>query len=178
MRRLAVAIGIMIGTGIAVPAAAQRSMHIGVAGGAVFPVGKLDSTYTSGESGLITLVYAPPDAPMGLRLDYQYDGLRGKTLGGAAVPDMHINSVTANLVIPFRIAYVKPYAIIGGGLYPLRLPGSTKREDDWGANGGLGVSFGLPYTNIGAFVEVRYHAITRPNTAAYHFIPVTLGILF
>lgn len=178
MRSLAIAIGLMVGAGLAVPAAAQQSIHLGVAGGAAFPVGKLDSTYTSGPSGLVTLVYAPPDAPLGLRLDYQYDGFRGKTIGGATVPDIHVNSVTANLVIPFRVAYVKPYVIIGGGLYPLRLPGSTTRENDWGANGGAGLSFGLPFTSAGAFVEVRYHAITRPNTAAYHFIPITLGILF
>ncbi len=182
MKRRAIAIAVAVGSALAFPlaspVAAQQSIHLGLAGGAVFPVGKLDSTYTSGPSGLITLSFAPSDAPLGFRLDYQYDGLKGKTIGSGRVQNIHVNSVTGNIVVPFRVGYAKPYIIGGAGLYPLRLPGASKRENDWGANGGAGIGFPLPYTTIGAFIEVRYHAITRPNTASYHFIPVTLGVLF
>ena len=177
MKRLALAIAIL-GTGLASPVLAQQSIHLGVAGGAVFPVGKLDSTYASGRSGLITLSFGPQDAPLGLRLDYQYDGFNGKTIGGSTVPNIHVNSLTANIVAPFRVGYAKPYVIGGARMYPLRLPGSTKRESDWGANGGAGIGFPLPYTALGAFLEVRYHAINRSNTSSYHFVPITLGILF
>ncbi len=113
-----------------------------------------------------------------MRLDYQYDGFKGKTVNGATNSDIHVNSTTANLVLPFRVAYVKPYLIAGAGLYPLRLPGSTKRENDWGYNGGAGIGFPIPGTTVGGFVEVRYHDVNRTKTASYHFIPVTLGLMF
>lgn len=178
MRLLALAIAITTTAGLATPATAQRSVHLGVAGGAVFPVGILNNSYTAGPSGLLTLVMGPSDAPMGLRVDYQYDGFKGKTIGGSRISDIHVNSVTANLVIPFRVGYAKPYLIGGGGMYPLRLPGATKRENDWGGNAGAGIGFELPGTGLGAFIEARYHAVNRSNTSPYHFVPVTFGVLF
>jgi len=178
MKVLILAIAIAAGTGLTSPVGAQQSTHLGIAGGAAFPVGKLDSTYASGPSGLITLSAGSQDAPLGLRVDYQYDGFKGKTIGGTAVHGIHVNSLTANLVVPFRVGYAKPYIIGGAGLYPLRLPGATKRENDWGANGGAGIGFPLPSTSIGGFIEVRYHSVTRSNASAYHFIPVTLGVMF
>jgi len=160
------------------PAAAQRSVHLGLAGGAAIPVGKLDSTYSTGPSGLVTLAFGSQDTPIGLRLDYQYAGFNGKTVGGAVIPDMHMSAVTANLVVAFRVGYAKPYIMGGGGLYPFRAAGATKSENDWGANGGVGVGFPLPYTTIGGFIEARYHDVNRSNTSSYHFVPITLGIMF
>ncbi len=172
------AITTTIGLGFASQASAQRSVHIGVAGGAVFPVGKLDSTYQSGSSGLLSLVFGSEDTPIGLRLDYQYDGFKGKTISGIRKADFHVNSVTANLVVPFGVGYAKPYIIGGFGLYPMLLPGATKRENDFGENGGAGIGFLLPYTNLAAFLEARYHSVNRANASSYHFVPITLGILF
>jgi hypothetical protein len=172
------AIAMTLAAVMAGTAGAQRSTQLGIAGGAVFPVGKTDSTYSSGPSGLVTVSFGSQDAAIGLRLDYQYDGFNGKTVGGTTVPDIHINSLTANIVIPFRVGYAKPYIIGGAGLYPIRLPGATKRENDWGANGGAGIGFPLPYTTIGGFIEARYHSVNRSGTSSYHFIPVTLGVMF
>lgn len=172
------ATAVATGLALATPAAAQRSIHIGVAGGGVFPVGKLDSTYTSGPSGLVTMVFGSQDAGFGVRLDYQYDAFRGKAVSGTTLPGIHVNSVTANVVVPFRVGYVKPYLIGGVGLYPLRLPGTAKREMDWGDNAGAGIDFPIPGTTLGAFVEARYHDVNRSNTSPYHFVPITLGILF
>jgi hypothetical protein len=159
-------------------AIAQRSVHLGLAGGAAIPVGRLDSTYKAGPSGLVTLAFGSEDAPIGLRLDYQYAGFNGKTIGGVAVPDIHISAVNANLVVAFRVGYAKPYIMGGGGLYPFRAAGATKSENDWGANGGVGVAFPLPYTGIGGFIEARYHDVNRSGTDSYHFVPITLGIMF
>lgn len=178
MKRMAFAVMAVLGTALAGPAHAQRSIHLGVAGGVVLPVGKLDNSFTGGPTGLVTLSMGPQDAPMGLRLDYEYSEFKGQTIDGSKTPDMHLNSATANLIVPFRVGYAKPYLIGGAGFYPLRLPGSSKRENDFGANGGAGVSFGLPYTSIGAFLEVRYHAINRANTSSYHFVPITFGLIF
>lgn len=177
MKQLALAIALTV-AGSAAPAAGQRSIHIGVAGGAVLPVGILSDAFNEGPSGLVTLVMGPQDAPMGLRLDYQYDGFKGKAIAGTRIEDMHVNSVTANLVVPFRVGYAKPYLIAGGGFYPLKLGGAAKRENDWGANGGAGVSFQLPYTTLGGFLEARYHVVNRSRTSPYHFVPITFGVMF
>ncbi len=178
MKRLAFAMAIMTGMVAAAPASAQRSIHLGVGGGAVFPVGKLNNGFTTGPGGLVSLSMGPQDAPMGLRLDYLYSGFMGRTTNGVKAADFHVNSITANLIVPFRVGYAKPYIIGGAGVYPLRLPGATKRESDWGANAGAGISFGLPYTALAAFLEVRYHDVNRANTSAYHFVPITFGVLF
>ena len=180
MRPLSLAMAFTVGAfaASAVPAAGQRSIHIGVAGGAVIPVGILSDGYQDGPSGLVTLAVGSQDAPLGLRLDYQYAGFKGKTVAGTRIGDMHVNSVTANLVIPFRVAYAKPYLIGGAGFYPLQLPGAAKRENDWGANGGAGIGFELPYTTLGAFLEARYHAVNRSGTSPYHFVPITFGVMF
>lgn len=172
-----IVICVVLGATPSLPAGAQM-IHLGVAGGGVFPVGKLDSLFTSGRSGLITMSIGSQDAGLGLRFDFQYDGFRGKATGSARIPDMHINSTTANVVVPFRVGYAKPYIIGGFGMYPLRLPGATKRETDWGGNIGAGIGFPIPGTTIGGFVEARYHDVNRSNTSPYHFVPVTLGLMF
>ncbi len=178
MRREIFAIAFVTAIGSAASSAgAQRSTHLGIAGGVTIPVGILDGTYSTGVSGLATLSMGPSESPIGLRVDYQYAGLNGKTVNGAKVPDIHVSSLTANMVIAFRVAYVKPYLIGGAGWYPLRLPGA-KRENDFGVNGGAGIAFPIPYTAIGAFVEARYHDVNRSDTSPYHYIPITLGVMF
>lgn len=178
MRCVELAIAVILGAGLASSVGAQQSVHLGVGGGVAIPTGQLDSLYSPGPGGLVTLAFGPPDAPMGLRLDYQYAGLRGKTVGGQGVPNTHFSSVTANLVMAFRVGYVKPYLIGGAGWYPVRLPGDTKRHNDTGYNGGAGIGFPIPFTNVGAFIEARYHDVNRSNASSYHFIPVTFGLLF
>ena len=178
MRLFVCATVLVAGAALAHPAHAQRSIHLGIAAGAVVPVGVLDNRVGAGVTGLATISMAPQDAPLGLRLDYQYSEFKGKTTSGIATGDMHINSATANIIVPFRAGYAKPYLIGGFGYYPLRLPGAAKRENDWGGNGGAGISFGLPFAETGAFLEVRYHAINRANAQTYHFVPITFGVLF
>lgn len=178
MKYSALAFVLVVGISFASPAAAQRSTHLGLAGGAAIPVGQLDGIYSAGASGLATLSMGPQESPLGLRFDYQYAGFNGKTVGGARTPDMHINSLSANLVMAFRVGYAKPYLIGGAGWYPVRLPGAPKRENDFGVNGGAGIAFPLPYTGIGAFIEARYHDVNRSDTSPYHYIPVTFGVMF
>lgn len=178
MRSLAIAIAVIIQVASAAQAGAQRSIQLGVAGGVALPLGRTDSLYKAGPSGLVTLVLGSQDAPVGLRLDYQYDGFKGRALGAGKIQDFHTNSISGNVVVPFRAGYTKPYIIGGVGLYPMRASGSGKRENDWGANGGAGISFPLPYTSVGAFVEARYHSINGPGSRTSHFVPITLGVLF
>lgn len=182
MKQLAVAIAAMIGVAL-VPAAgrAQSSMHLGLGGGAAIPVGKLDGSYSAGASGLATLSMGGQESPLGLRIDYQYAGFRGKTEPAGHVPDFHINSLSANMVMVFRAGYAKPYLIAGAGWYPIRLPGATKRENDFGVNGGAGIGFPIPYTGIGGFIEARYHDVNRSSKTPYtsiHYVPITFGLTF
>lgn len=181
MKHSALAVAVLIGMSLASSAGAQSSIHLGLAGGAAIPTGKLDGSYSAAATGLATLSMGPQESPLGMRIDYQYAGFNGKTVAGARVPDIHINSLTANLVMAFRVGYAKPYLIGGAGWYPLRLPGATKRENDFGVNGGAGVAFPLPHTGIGAFIEARYHDVNRSETTPYtsiHYIPVTFGVMF
>jgi len=181
MKHSAVAMAAIIGLTLAPSARAQSSPHLGLAGGAAIPVGKLDGNYSAGAAGLATLSIGPRESPLGMRIDYGYAGFNGKTAAGARVPDIHISSLSANLVVAFRVGYVKPYLIGGAGWYPLRLAGAAKRENDFGANGGAGVAFPIPYTSIGAFIEARYHDVNRSATTPYtsiHYIPVTFGVMF
>ena len=181
MKHSAVAIAAIIGLTLAPSARAQSSLHLGLAGGAAIPVGKLDGNYSTGAAGLATLSIGPRESPLGMRIDYGYAGFNGKTAAGARVPDIHISSLSANLVVAFRVGYVKPYLVGGAGWYPLRLAGAAKRENDFGANGGAGVAFPIPYTSIGAFIEARYHDVNRSATTPYtsiHYIPVTFGVMF
>jgi len=181
MKHSAVAIAAIIGLSLAPSARAQSSPHLGLAGGAAIPVGKLDGNYSAGAAGLATLSIGPRESPLGMRIDYGYAGFNGKTAAGARVPDIHISSLSANLVVAFRVGYVKPYLVGGAGWYPLRLAGAAKRENDFGANGGAGVAFPIPYTSIGAFIEARYHDVNRSATTPYtsiHYIPVTFGVMF
>lgn len=177
MRVGTIASVILLSAATAASPAYAQDFHLGLAGGGVFPVGKLDSSYTAGRSGLVSLSIGSEDAVIGVRLDYQYDEFKGKTLNGNTIPDFHVNSTTLNIVAPFRVGYAKPYIIGGFGRYPLNIPG-TKKETDWGGNIGGGIAFPIPGTTIGGFVEARYHDVNRSNTSPYHFVPVTLGVQF
>lgn len=158
---------------------AQRSTHILLGGGAAIPVGTFDTTYKTGLHGLVGLTLGPPDAIAGLRLDYTYNGFHGRTLAGKRYRNTHVNALTANVVVPFRASYVKPYLIGGGGWYPYReAVDNNKRSNGWGVNGGLGISFPLPGTEVGGFIEGRLHVVYAAHGVQRRFVPVTVGVIF
>lgn len=161
------------------PVCAQRSTHIALGGGIAIPVGKLGTGYNSGPQGLVSLVTGAPDSPLGLRLDYSYNGFRGDvTSGDVRGPGTHINSVIGSLVLTARAGAFKPYALAGAGWYPYREAGETTRTNAFGLNGGLGLGFPLPYSQIAGFIEARYHAASASNHADRRFVPITLGVIF
>lgn len=169
----------MAATLCALPAAAQRSTHIGLGGGVALPVGAFGDTYSAGPQGLVTLVTGPAESPLGLRIDYSYNGFRGQNVSGVQYGGSHINAITGNLVLTARVASAKPYLIGGGGWYPYRDIGEAKRTNAFGVNGGVGVGFPLPLlSGIGGFVEARYHTAHAPHHTDRTFVPITLGIMF
>ncbi|HEV2641235.1 MAG TPA: outer membrane beta-barrel protein [Candidatus Elarobacter sp.] len=162
----------------AAPAFAQRSTHIGVGGGISAPVGRIDSTYTSGRQGMVVLTTGPSEGPFGLRLDYSYNALRGKTVNGVRIPDTHYDAVTANLVGEFRVANVKPYALGGVGGYSHRPVPGGKRVTNLGYNGGAGITFPIATLPVSGFLETRYTVVAPRNAPTEHLLPVTLGVMF
>lgn len=175
MKRYVLALAVVA---CALPAAAQRSTHIGVGGGVVVPSGTFSDTRTAGPMGLLTLAVGPAESPIGARLDYSYNEFRGRSSGGVESPSGHINAVTANIVLTGRVASLKPYLVGGLGWYPYREAGDSVRINAFGPNGGGGIGFRLPYSELGGFIEVRYHKGHAPHHVDRRFIPITLGIMF
>lgn len=157
--------------------AAAQGLQLQLGGGTAIPVGRFDSTYTSGPAGLIALTSGGPESSIGVRLDYSYSGFRGKTVNGRRYRDAHMNVVTGDLVFSLHTGpYVKPYIIAGGGWYPYREATDTKRKNDWGANVGTGVTFPIPLTRASGFIEARYHRVFGGGVQARRFVPIVAGV--
>ena len=84
-----------------------QGIQLQLGGGASIPVGRFDSTYTSGPAGLIALTDGGAESPLGVRLDYSYNGFHGKTVDGKRYRDSHMNVVTGDLVFSLHTG---PYA--------------------------------------------------------------------
>jgi opacity protein-like surface antigen len=153
----------------------SNPFQIGASGGIAFPTGDLGTATNTGYNITVAVGYAPPAAPVALRLEAAYNEWGFKNGGGS----FNIPAFTANLVLPLPAAGFTPYAIGGGGLYR---PGAnttfatTASENHFGFNVGGGVK--LPLTpSFETFIEARYNHLTV-NGRSLSFIPVTVGILF
>lgn len=162
---------------VASSATAQGGARLQIGGGMSVPVGRFDSTYTSGPAGLIALTNGGSESSLGVRLDYSYNAFRGKTIAGKRYRDAHMNVVTGDLVFSLHTGpYVKPYILVGAGWYPYREATGTKRANDWGANIGSGLTFPLPFSVGGGFIEARYHRVFGGGVQARRFVPIILGV--
>lgn len=156
---------------------AQRSVHLALGGGSAIPVGKTDSSYSAGPMAMLAVIAGPQTSFLGMRLDASYNQLNGRDTGPRPVRNLHLNAVTANLVATLPSGYVKPYAVVGAGWYPVREPVDGKRHNEFGANGGLGLTF--PFFGAAGFVEARYHKVAAPaGVRDRRFVPITVGIVF
>jgi opacity protein-like surface antigen len=146
--------------------------HIGISGGALFPVEDQSDVYKTGWEGTLLFSWMFGESPVGIRLDGTYGEFAVKdqlipvfTNGKTRVIDG-----TFDLVIGPHIGpYVQPYLIGGVGGYDLRFHGqevdtgnvfsdSTTR---FGWNAGTGIAFRLgAATNVHAFVEGRYTSVS------------------
>ena len=164
--------------GVAAPAqAAAQGVQLQLGGGVAIPVGRFDTTYTAGPAGLIAITNGGSESSIGVRLDYSYNSFRGKTVNGKRYRDAHMNVVTGNLVLSIPTGpYVKPYALVGLGWYPYREATETTRKNDWGANVGAGLTFPIPLSSAGGFIEARYHRIFGGGVQARRFVPIMIGV--
>jgi opacity protein-like surface antigen len=160
--------------GTASTAAAQGApgLHIGVSGGAVFPVEDQSDIYNTGWEATLMFNWNFGDSPFGVRLDGTYGELQTKDslVGFLGNGKTRIIDGTFDFVIGPHIGpYVQPYILGGVGGYDLRFQGqevdtgnlfsdSTTR---FGWNAGTGIAFRLgSTTNAHVFVEGRYTSIS------------------
>ena len=146
--------------------------HVGLSGGAVFPVEDQSDVYKTGWEGTLMFLWNFGDSPFGLRLDGTYGELKTKDELTPFFGDgkTRIIDGTFDFVIgPHIGAYVQPYILGGVGGYDLRFQGqevdtgnlfsdSTTR---FGWNAGTGIAFRLgSTTDAHVFVEGRYTSIS------------------
>lgn len=160
---------------------AQKGYAIGFGGGAAIPVGKLADVQNTGYNAIVTLAIGFSDLPIGMRFDGMYNDLSdtGSPPIGVTSTKLRVSALLANFVYAFPGTTKKAYVIAGGGLYKSKTDVSgAKSENDWGFNGGLGVTFG--FGPFASFVESRYHSISRSESkgGVYQFVPITLGFMF
>lgn len=175
MRRALIAITIVASLTVGGTASAQRAIHFGIGGGPAFPTGTFHNDHSTGWNGLGAVIIGFPESFYGLRFDYSTNEFAGRQVLGQKYHSTKAPAVTANMVGTFPLGSIKPYVVAGGGWYPYQEATDTKRDNDFGMNGGAGITFPLL---VGAgFLEGRYHSVSGRKTA-HHFVPVTFGILF
>lgn len=184
MKQLFRIVGLATLASIAISAqgSCQKAYAFGAGGGAVIPVGKLSDVQKTGYNGIAILAIGAADLPIGLRFDGIYNNLlhnNPQTSGGTTTYDFRVVGALGNLIYAFPGTTVKPYIIVGGGLYNTKLDvAGAKSQNNLGFNAGLGATFGIgPFAT---FLESRYHTISRSvaKGGVVQFIPITVGLMF
>jgi len=182
MKQLLRAIPLSLYLSLAISSAAfgQKTYAVALGGGAAIPMGKLSDTQKTGYSTMAAIAIGVAELPLGVRFDVVYNNLRAKVQSGTTVSsDFRVMGVLANLVFAFPGTNVKPYLIVGGGLYNSKadVPGA-KSQNNFGFNAGLGATFG--FGPFATFLESRYHSISRSAAkgGVFQFVPITFGVMF
>jgi hypothetical protein len=164
---------------IAMPAAGQRPISLGIGGGAVFPTGKLQDAVKLGWRALATVAVSSPMQPLGLRLDVAYDRFAFKDEVAAADETLSIGSATLNFTyrLPMTRSAFSPYLITGLGAYQSQCSddgvcGSTTK---FGWNGGLGTRINI--LGMQTFLETRFHSAGGAETTN-RFFSSSFGLFF
>jgi hypothetical protein len=146
-------------------------------------VGKLRNVQNTGYSALVSLALGSPDLPIGVRIDGIYNSLThaaaSTTPAAAAAGDLRVAGALFNLVYAFPGTYAKPYVLAGAGWYGSKVDTTgAKAQNSIGYNGGVGITFG--FGPAAAFLEARYHSISRTvaKGGVFQFVPITFGLMF
>ena len=153
-----------------------KPVQFGIAAGAVIPSGDLSDGVNTGFNGTVLVGFRPAMIPLGIRLEGAYNQMGAKGGGG----NVHIISVTGNLVYKFPSETVSPYAIGGAGWCQtaISITGFGTVSDNhfcWNAGGGIEMQL----SGFQTFIEARYNKVQVSNgngTLAY--IPITFGVMF
>jgi hypothetical protein len=151
-----------------------KPVQFGVAAGAAIPTSDLSDIVNTGFNGTVMVGFSPSLIPLGVRIDGAYNQFGAKDIIGTG--NIHIVSVTGNLVYKVPGATVSPYAIGGAGWYQLGGTGLSS-ESHFGWNIGGGIS--MPLSGFDTFIEARYNAVKMSDPdPSVKFIPITFGVMF
>lgn len=170
-------------------ASAQVRGVLGV--GLGVPVGDFaDETGGAAQSGggtaLAGLELLAPGRNFGLRVDGAYNRFCTSACDDAAGDlDIRYRFWNANLsgILEFPVgieANVRPYVLAGVGFYNYKLEGddvttAVESENDFGVNGGLGVTVAMG--RVGLFAEGRFHNVFASGSDL-QYIPIMVGARF
>jgi len=151
-----------------------KPVQFGIAAGAAIPMSDLSDIANTGFNGTVTVGFTPAMIPLGVRIDgaYNHFGIKDALGGG----NVHITSVTGNLVYKIPAATISPYAIGGAGWYNVGFSDGGGSENKFGWNLGGGIL--LPLSGFQTFIEARYNQVQFSNAPSLKFIPITFGIMF
>ena len=146
------------------------AVQFGVAAGAAIPVSDLSDFADTGFNGTAMIGFSPTLIPLGVRIDGAYNQFGAKVTSG----NLHIGSVTGNLVYKMPGATFSPYAIGGAGWYNSGGTGLTS-SNDFGWNVGAGIS--MPLSGFDTFIEARYNQV-QTSGGSTKFVPIVFGVMF
>jgi len=156
---------------------AQSRTALAIAAGPSIPTGRLRNTQQTGTDLNIGLIRGSDDSPVGLRFDFGYDKLKGKTVNGVTQPERRTVSGTANVVLSFAGYSMKPYVLAGvGGFRMTSHPSVAQEKTKFGFDFGLGVT--IPIATKAFFIEGRLNSISQQNAKPIRYAPIVVGILF
>ena len=134
-------------------AQSNKSLSLGISGGAAIPVSDLGDDFTTGYNGTVSLMFRSFGSPIGLRIDGMYNHMSVKNdrtivqPGFGVLDAVAISSANANLVYNLQGTGITPYLIGGAGIYNLKSDIQDADDPDsqnkFGVNGGIGASFPL-----------------------------------
>jgi opacity protein-like surface antigen len=175
-------------------------IHLGLSGGADFPVADQKDVYKTGWNGTAILALNFGSSPLSLRIDGSYHELETKSALEAFFAGSgktRIIDGTVDLVAGPRGQAIEPYLIGGVGAYDLRFRGQDITTDNafsytttrFGWNAGAGLAFRLaPDSGSRFFIEARYTSISvgsdrfsnsiHAGGSRFTFVPVNIGIIF
>ena len=177
-------------------AAAQGApgFHIGLSGGADFPVGDQENVYDTGWNGTLMFDWMFGTSPFGVRLDGSYHQLKVKNeleplfLDGEA----RLLDGTFNFVFGPHFGGFQPYILGGVGIYDVRFSGQDVNngglefkvsDTRFGWNAGTGFAFCVA-GDVHIFLEGRYHSIDLDRDRfvetnnRFEVVTANLGVVF
>lgn len=174
---IVVKFAMVVACAVPVVLGAQSRTALAIAAGPSIPIGTFRDTQDQGVDINVGLIRGSDDSPLGFRLDFDYDRLPGKTVGGVKSPERRVVAGTADLVLSASGYTFKPYAIAGAGAFkmtskPSSLPAKTRFGFDFG------VGFTMPLANRAIFIESRLNSISQHNAKPLRYMPIVLGLLF
>jgi opacity protein-like surface antigen len=149
----------------------------GLRAGASLPTGDVQDALETGFHLGVSVGFAPPAFPVGLRFDATLHQLQLSPHGGGAgheSENLRVISGTANSLYRLPLPFT-PYVVGGLGMYNVRDPHVTGDENAFGWNLGAGIQFQLAEFNT--FIELGYHQFDSGG-GDVTLLPITVGVMF